>query len=55
MADNLFVGQRPHPAKQGPCRAVPDHAQVMLDQQTGHELVVTRRGGVLDRFEREAV
>ena len=53
MRDDVLVGQRLHPATKRPRAAAPDQRQVILDQEVGDELVVTRRRSMLDRLDGE--
>ena len=47
------VGQGADPVQERPGYPAPDHQEVVLDEQLGEQLVVTRRGGVRDRFHRQ--
>ena len=53
MLEEVLVGERANPAQDRPGESAPDQRQVVLGEYPRHELVVTRRSGVLDRLCRQ--
>ena len=53
MLEDVLVGERANPSQYRPCESAPYQQQVVLGEHPRHELVVTRRGCVLDRLFRQ--
>jgi hypothetical protein len=55
LPDELVLRQPPNPAQHRPARAAPGSAQVVLEQELRHELVIARRRGMRDRLDRQTL